>query len=367
MLLWYFLGSFWTSWLLPTGRLAASLREKFPDQDVDTIHGAFQLFKRLEDTLELMWPYDLVVVEEVGQLSRATFERLIQLWQATERTTTLVFVGDFWQLQGVEPTKALDSPHWHNPYVLRRRELHVMRRCKCEVLKEKLEILRTGKPSVRQFFYIMGGRKAPSLKKAGYVSEEIPSESTIRAVLEETPDTLFLTIARWSCGLINSLVQNVLFEHEHPLDVIPADPESNPDNFVGAKMVWSEPSQLTIYAGMKVTLTKNENKKVGFVNGMGATVLGMENGNLVVRTDQGTRLMVHPIHDEKLQASFPVRLGYASTLHKVQGATLKHITLYLDTPDVPAAAYVALSRVEKDVDWRYIGKPFVHHFTPARF
>ena len=42
---------------------------------------------------------------------------------------------------------------------------------------------------------------------------------------------------------------------------------------------------------------------------------------------------------------FPFRVGYASTLHKVQGATLQHVTLWLDKADMPAAAYVAISRV----------------------
>ena len=54
---------------------------------------------------------------------------------------------------------------------------------------------------------------------------------------------------------------------------------------------------------------------------------------------------------------YPFRLGYASTLHKVQGATLEHITLWLDIPNMPAAAYVALSRVEYDANWRFVGDP----------
>ena len=56
-------------------------------------------------------------------------------------------------------------------------------------------------------------------------------------------------------------------------------------------------------------------------------------------------IMVHPWTDEHRVASFPFRLGYATTLHKIQGATLRHITLYLDLANMPAAAYVALSRV----------------------
>ena len=82
---------------------------------------------------------------------------------------------------------------------------------------------------------------------------------------------------------------------------------------------------------------------------------------------RGKMIMVHPWTDEHRVASFPFRLGYATTLHKIQGATLGHITLYLDLANMPAAAYVALSRVQMDSHWRYLGDPTRHHFTPARF
>ena len=110
----------------PTGRLAATLRERFPG--LEPVHEA----------LEVMWPHDLIVVEEVGQLSRELFERLITQWRAAERIPTLVFVGDFYQLPGVEPTTALDSPQWHHVQV-QKRHLHEMIRCKCPILRKKLE------------------------------------------------------------------------------------------------------------------------------------------------------------------------------------------------------------------------------------
>ena len=100
---------------------------------------------------------------------------------------------------------------------------------------------------------------------------------------------------------------------------------------------------------------------------MGASVLGLLNSNIIVRTDQGRRIAVHPWTSEERVCHYPLRVGYASTLHKVQGATLPHITLWLDVANMPAAAYVALSRVEYDANWRFVGDPGVHHFTPARF
>ena len=104
-----------------------------------------------------------------------------------------------------------------------------------------------------------------------------------------------------------------------------------------------------------------------FLVRMGATVLRMARSGLLVRTDQLQIVIVHPWTNEDRIASFPFRCGYATTLHKVQGATLPHVTLWLDLPNMPASAYVGLSRVEKDANWRFIGVVNRHHFTPARF
>ena len=114
-------------------------------------------------------------------------------------------------------------------------------------------------------------------------------------------------------------------------------------------------------------MAKNLHTFRGFANGMGAQVLGMDSDNVVVRTDQGRRFSVYPWTAETRVVHFPFRMGYASTLHKVQGATLPHITVWFDVKNMPASAYAALSRVEHDKDWRFVGNPTVHHYTPARF
>ena len=83
---------------------------------------------------------------------------------------------------------------WHN-IMVKKRELHTMRRCKCEKLRKTLEILRTGKPSKVQLREILRGHKAPSLGRAGYIMNPIPSALDVANILEETPGTLFLTLS----------------------------------------------------------------------------------------------------------------------------------------------------------------------------
>ena len=109
---------------------------------------------------------------------------------------------------------------------------------------------------------------------------EIPTAEDIAHILAETPRTLFLTVSRGATAWLNELaVQAIFGEEAVPLAVVPADPESNVQNYSEGKMVAEEPLEVTLYLNARVILTKNLNKAIGFVNGMGAVVLGLQNGN----------------------------------------------------------------------------------------
>eukprot|EP00973_Karenia_brevis_P054066 7510249-Karenia_brevis.AAC.1 len=60
-----------------------------------------------------------------------------------------------------------------------------------------------------------------------------------------------------------------------------------------------------------------------------------------------------------------MRPGYCSTIIKFQGAELEHVTVFLDTPGVPGAAYTAISRVSSSKDYLIGGTVNKFHFTPA--
>ena len=98
---------------------------------------------------------------------------------------------------------------------------------------------------------------------------------------------------------------------------------------------------------------------------MSGTVKRVYDTGILVETTTRRLVMVYPWTDERGNVFYPVRLGYATTLMKVQGATLDHVTIWLDKRNIEAAGYVALSRVRRDADWRFVGKLDVHHFTPA--
>ena len=112
-------------------------------------------------------------------------------------------------------------------------------------------------------------------------------------------------------------------------------------------------------------LTRNLNKDIDYVNGMECTVQGVYRSGIRVKSKTGYDIVVYPWTDEWHTTYLPMRPAYANTLLKMQGATLDHLTIYLDVAGVEAAGYVALSRVRRDRDWQFVGDPGVHHFTPA--
>ena len=351
----------------PTGVLASSYREQFPDLDVDTLHGMFLLHLTAQQAYETMSPFDLIVIDEVGQLSQETFERLLWLWDNADRRPALVFVGDFHQLRGMDPTRATDSARWRQVV---QRHLRTMRRCQCPELKWKLELLRSAKPSKEQLLRLLRGHRAMPDRGPGYSPE--PTNLDMASMLEETPNTTFVTITRRAAAVLNQLALEVLHSDDPREAVALGDPEDNLDNYDGrGRQIGWEPARLPIYVGARVTLTRNLDKPRDFVNGMSAKVLGIKGNSVVVQTKTGKVLTVFPYTDEEVEdptwrrTFLPMRLGYAATLQKLQGATLDHATIWLDVANIEAAGYVALSRVRKDADWRFMGHMTPHHFTPA--
>ena len=104
------------------------------------------------------------------------------------------------------------------------------------------------------------------------------------------------------------------------------------------------------------------------MNGRSVTVIAMKKKGILVEMLNKTTMMIYPAHDFSPTgkatgpAYFPVRLGYSTTLHKIQGATLPHVPIWIDCPWVRAAAYVTISRVQHDADWRFVGQMSPKHF-----
>ena len=360
---------------LPAAQQASRVRAKHPQADVDTCSGAFFLYRDAVEVMDLLTQYDLVAVDEISQLSQTDFERIIQMWEAADKVPALVFAGDFWQLPGFsrakgrEPSKATDSPRWSMVHQI---ELYQMWRCKDEVLKKKLEVLRTSRPTQAQLNDICRGHKAWS-------GHHEPTAWDLQQLFRSHPKTIIATCIRRAAAKVNDLSIWILFttRKKRRLATVPVDWESNADNYdpdnnneliVGRPPM---PLQMPLFKGMRLHLTRNVNKEADFVNGMEATVESYDSSSRCVHvvTKTGRQLAVYPMTDYVPDCgyvtAYPIRPGYASTIHKLQGAELEHITVWLDIKKAKAAGYVAISRVQYDADYLLGGRVTRKHFRPA--
>ena len=355
---------------LPTGQLASEIRALHPNIDVDTNHGAFLLHRDLQEAVSIMTQYDLVIIDEVSMLTDEHFEHILALWKYAEQLPCVVLLGDFWQLPVVDKQaqRCECSPAWATH--VRVIPFHEQVRCKCPALQQKLDVLRTGVPSMKFL-------KKKILRGHRAWKTNVPTAWDIVGLFREHEDTTVVTTTRKATATINQLAVEAFFEgrHKTPLGTVGLDYETNVDNYDAKGKLKAgrlEAAQTTVYEGMRVYLTQNINKENDFVNGMAGTVLDYDARSrcLEVFTRTKQRLAVHMVtkelDDGRKVTCFPVRLGYACTVPKVQGMTLPHITLWLDKAGCKAAAYVAMSRVQRDEEYLIAGKVCPAHFVPAQ-
>ena len=185
-----------------------------------------------------------------------------------------------------------------------------------------------------------------------------------------------VTCRRHNAEKLNKLAIEALFGNKAPLVTLDGDIDSNPDNYINGELRTDcrpRPSQVPIYKGMKLYITQNVIKEKDYVNGMLCTVekvtqCGRHNA-LRVLTKTGKRITITPWTDREHQNVnyYPIRPGYASTIHKVQGDEFKFIIIWLDMPGMPAAGYTALSRVAYAKDYLIGGVMTPLHFVPANY
>ena len=272
---------------LPTAQLASRMKARYGDRvDIDTCHAAFGLHEAAEHgEASLLSMYSLIVVDELSQLDMVNFDKILRLWAAAERVPALALLGDRYQMAGMGEQRPWHSRLWTT--MCYRVALHKMYRCKDKVHAKLLAVLRTNKPNNKLLRQLRN--------KLAWRPPGKPTVKALRKLLKCRPDTTILTCTRRGAAVVNKVALQAFFPHYPPVATLPADVDSNPENYAQGKLrpvAELEPSAMPVYKGMRVYLTRNVRKDVDFVNGMEATVLKYDNltGGLLVRTAHRHRL-----------------------------------------------------------------------------
>jgi len=302
--------------------------------------------------------YDLLVIDEISMATGALLETLDAVAKAMRRSPKpfgglqLLFSGDFYQLPPVVKSGttvfAFESPLW-STLVPTSIVLTDMHRQTDPVFQQILGEARVGSLSPESMA-ILKTRKGLEWQS-----------------LKIRPTLLFPRNAE--VDAINDANLRALKgpKHTYTAKTVGASPKQLNDlpfQRALASLDKDAPYRIDLELAVdaQVMLLYNLNPAAGLVNGSRGVVVGFEEGtsNPLVEFLNGVRLPIGPhlwpldSESEIGREQIPLRLAWACTIHKAQGATLDSALIDVgDNTFEAGQAYVALSRV-KSLDALYI-------------
>ena len=183
--------------------MASRTRQRLGEHEglvVETFAAAFQLHVPEPEASYVLCGYTLVIVDECSQLGQADFERILRLWGMADRVPALVFLGEKYQLPGVDPQRPWESAAWKSCQTMELVKIH--RSCAPAFL-ETLALLRSSMPTKAQLDHmICRGRKA--------WSGNAPSAEDMARLLREYPQATHVAATRRGVAEVNRLALQAL-------------------------------------------------------------------------------------------------------------------------------------------------------------
>jgi ATP-dependent DNA helicase PIF1 len=309
-----------------------------------------------------------LVIDEVSMMTPDLFEKLEEIARTVRRNQLpfgglqIIMVGDFYQLPPVslhETKFVFESPLWAKLGLITHDLTQIVRQ-KDEAFQTILNQARCGQLT-KESLKILKRRM-----NLDYKSMEIQPSMLFTRRAEV--DTINMNHLRKLTGdrttykattVFNPLTQTQGLTNESP-EVIQA--------IQGLDKVAAYSTELTLAVGAQVMLLTNMNPGAGLVNGSRGVVIGFERPIKddkatdtlfpVVRFKSGIQIIQHHDWDTDMpgvkRQQIPLKLAYAITIHKAQGATLDCALIDVGGRTFEyGQAYTALSRL-KDMESLFI-------------
>jgi ATP-dependent DNA helicase PIF1 len=307
---------------------------------------------------------DILVIDEVSMMTPELLEKLDQVAKTIRRSTQpmgglqLIFVGDFYQLPPVNKDKeketefVFESPLWKKS-IQETIELKTILRQSDPIFQSILNQARQGIVS-EESLQILQKRQdrswqqlqiRPTLLFTRRAEVDNINDRNLRALQGERKI--------YKAETVFAPIQNTVGLTESTPAVKQAIEKMDRDGQYMAELV--------LVVGAQVMLLVNLDHDAGLVNGSRGVVVGFEpSGSPRVQFKTGSPITIGASswESEEIEGlsrkQIPLRLAYAVTIHKAQGATLDCALIDIGTSTFEyGQAYVALSRV-KNLESLYI-------------
>jgi len=317
---------------------------------------------------------DLLIIDEVSMMTAELLDKLNALAKKIRSNPRpfggiqLVLVGDFYQLPPIRrdgagadaPLFAFEASCW-NELIPHSCELLEIQRQKDEAFQTILKEARVGKLSKESCAVLESRRKVEWRQNKIRPTLLFPR----RAEVDMINETNFHALT----GRRETYAARLLYDGKVPIGF-----DEKSEAFQRALHAMDTESaylkELALAEEAQVMLIANINPDAGLVNGSRGVVLGFcaTTGLPIVEFVNGRRETVGhhswPLEDYPFacRSQIPLRLAYAYTIHKAQGASLDSALVDIGSGNFEfGQAYVALSRV------RSLDALYVYDFDPVVF
>lgn len=315
---------------------------------------------------------DLLIIDEISMMTPELFEKLDQIGRRIRKTDApfggiqLVCVGDFFQLPPIfregETRFVFESPFWKTT-ITKTIELKQIHRQKDPAFQQILNEARFGRLTPESAACLNARRGLdwksqeikPTLLFSRRAEVDAINEANLKALGGERHTYTVESVAITTTPGPNGGTQTTKPLSETEAAALKTEIEYMDKNA-------SYQAELTLAEGAQVMLICNLSQEDGLVNGSRGVItsfMGSGKNKLpMVRFMNGTDCLVSP-HNWILEggetraskvvgrAQIPLRLAYALTIHKAQGATLDCALIDIGSKTFEyGQAYVALSRVK---------------------
>jgi ATP-dependent DNA helicase PIF1 len=315
---------------------------------------------------------DTLVIDEVSMMTPDLFEKLEEIARTVRRDQRpfgglqLIMVGDFYQLPPVskEETKfVFESPLWE--------KIRLITHDLTQIVRQKDEAFQTILNQARCGQLTKESLKILKLRmNLDYKSMEIQPSMLFTRRAEV--DTINMNHLRKLTGDRKTYTASTIFNPLTQTQGLTKDSPEVVQAVQGLDKVAAYSTELTLAVGAQVMLLTNMNPAAGLVNGSRGVVIGFDRPTKddtatnptdtlfpVIRFKSGIQIIQH--HDWEVpdmpgikRQQLPLKLAYAITIHKAQGATLDCALIDVGGRTFEyGQAYTALSRL-KDMESLFI-------------
>jgi ATP-dependent DNA helicase PIF1 len=317
--------------------LGIGLAKKSPSQLYEDLR------KKNIKILQRILKLDILVIDEISMVDTLFFEKVNEFLQIVRENNLyfggiqLIFSGDFCQLPPVNGDYCFKSDIWKNMNIQVILLTKIMRQDDPEFI-DILEKLKWGNCTPEII------KKLKTLKKTVFPDDGI--EPTILYCKNVDVDS------------INIQKYNLLLEN-NPDRKLYKTYYSNTS--VGIKY-WAQslkiPETVDLCIGAQVMVTWNVDLENDIANGSRGIVIKVNKTDILIRLINGREVLIPyvSVEDDGFEVSFmPLKLAYAITIHKSQGATIDRLIINIEDCFADGQAYVAISRARNLENMKIVG------------